>query len=380
MRILHLDPDDLDNPLAGGGPVRTFEICRRLAQRHEITVLTPTFAGSTPEKVREGVRYLRLGRKVGDHGSSHHITFGLALPGAVRRFDTDLIVEDFMPPCSATWTPLFKPRHTPLVASVQWFYARSYTERLKLPFHWGESQGLRLYSHFVVLTESMKQLIERRRPGARCHVVPNGVDDGLFRVAPHAGRGILFLGRLELHTKGIDLLLQAYARIPEAEREPLTLAGTVQEPEALQVLLAQSGLAGWVRVIGPYDARQRAQLLEQCRFVAMPSRFETFGMTIAEANAAAKPTVIWDAAPMNEVASPACLRVPAHDVAAYAEALRSLLRATDDEMLMRGLHARAHARRYNWDSAADAQEQFYFAAMDAQARRRRAREGRHVVG
>jgi len=380
MRILHLDPDDLDNPLAGGGPVRTFEICRRLAQRHEITVLTPTFAGSTPEKVREGVRYRRLGRKVGDHGSSHHITFGLALPGAVRRFDTDLIVEDFMPPCSATWTPLFKPRHTPLVASVQWFYARSYTDQLKLPFHWGESHGLRLYSHFVVLTESMKQLIERRRPGARCHVVPNGVDDGLFRVAPHAGRGILFLGRLELHTKGIDLLLQAYARIPEAEREPLTLAGTVQEPEALQAMLAQSGLAGWVRVTGPYDARQRAQLLEQCRCVAMPSRFETFGMTIAEANAAAKPTVIWDATPMNEVASPACLRVPAHDVAAYAEALRSLLRATDDEMQMRGLHARAHARRYNWDSAADAQEQFYFAAMDEQARRRRAREGRHVVG
>ncbi len=380
MRILHLDPDDLDNPLAGGGPVRTFEICRRLARRHEITVLTPTFDGSTPEKVREGVRYLRLGRKIRHHGSSHHITFGFALPGAVRRFDTDLIVEDFMPPCSATWTPLFKPRHTPLVASVQWFYARSYTEWLKLPFHWGETHGLRMYQHFVVLTDSMKRLIESRHPAARCHVVPNGVDDGLFRVAPHVGRGILYLGRLELHTKGIDLLLQAYARIPEAEREPLTLAGTVQEPEALQALLSHSGLAGWVRVTGPYDARQRAQLLEQCRFVAMPSRHETFGMTIAEANAAAKPTVIWDQAPMNEVASPACLRVPAHDVAAYAEAMRRLLHANDDEMQMRGLHARAHARRFNWDSAADAQEQFYLCAMEEQARRRRDKEGRHVAG
>ncbi|MBL8303152.1 MAG: glycosyltransferase, partial [Ideonella sp.] len=94
MRILHLDPDDIDSPLSGGGPVRTFEICRRLARRHEVTVLTPTFPGSTPELVRDGVRYLRLGRKVGDHGSSHHITYLAALPRAVRAHRHDLLVED----------------------------------------------------------------------------------------------------------------------------------------------------------------------------------------------------------------------------------------------------------------------------------------------
>ena len=52
MQILHIDPDDIDNPLSGGGPVRTYEIYRRLAQRHQVTVLTPTFPGSTPELMR----------------------------------------------------------------------------------------------------------------------------------------------------------------------------------------------------------------------------------------------------------------------------------------------------------------------------------------
>lgn len=76
MRILHIDPDDMDNPVSGGGPVRTFEICRRLVRNgHEVTVLTPTFPGSTPEKEREGIRYVRVGRRIGDHGSSHHLTF-----------------------------------------------------------------------------------------------------------------------------------------------------------------------------------------------------------------------------------------------------------------------------------------------------------------
>ncbi len=374
MRILHLDPDDHANPLAGGGPVRTFEICRRLARRHEVTVLTPTFPGSTPELVREGVRYVRLGRRVREHGSSHHITFALALPRAVRRFEHDLLVEDFMPPSSATWTPLFRRRDRPMIASVQWFFARKYTEWLKLPFHWGEDYGVRLYDHFVVLTEAMRERITARAPGADCRVIPNGVDDALFGVPPvdARNRGVLFLGRTEMHAKGIDLLLQALARIPEASRPPLTIAGTVQGGEALDALVDRLGLRAWVTLTGAYDAAQRLRLLEGCRVLAMPSRDETFGMTIAEANAAARVAVVWDRAPMNEVAAPDCPRVAPYDVDAYADALQRVLAAPDDELARRGASVRAWARQFDWDSVAAAQEAYYLDVMArfAAARRR----------
>ena len=375
MRILHLDPDDLANPLAGGGPVRTFEICRRLARRHEVTVLTPTFPGSTPELVREGVRYVRLGRRVGDHGSSHHITFALALPRAVRRFEHDLLVEDFMPPASATWTPLFRRRDRPMIASVQWFFARKYTDWLKLPFHWGEEYGVRLYDHFVVLTEAMRERIAARAPGADCRVIPNGVDDALVGMAPVSvgrGRGVLFLGRTEIRAKGLDLLLQALARIPEARRPPLTIAGTVQDGPALEALVDQLGLRAWVTLAGGYDAARRLQLLRDCRVVAMPSRDETFGMTLAEANAAARVAVVWDRAPMNEVAAPGCPRVPPYDVDAYAAALSTLLAASDAELDARGDAARAWARQYDWDTVAAAQEAFYLDVAERFAATRRA--------
>jgi phosphatidylinositol alpha-mannosyltransferase len=378
MRILHLDPDDLGNPLAGGGPVRTFEICRRLARRHEVTVLTPT--GSTPELVREGVRYVRLGRRVRQHGSSHHITFALALPRAVRRFDHDLLVEDFMPPASATWTPFFRHRDRPMIASVQWFFARKYTEWLKLPFHWGEEYGVRLYDHFVVLTEAMRERITARSPSADCRVIPNGVDDKLFDVAPVSvarGRGVLFLGRTEIHAKGLDLLLQALARIPEATRPLLTIAGTVQEGRVLDGLVDRAALRPWVTLTGSYDAAQRLQLLRDCRVVAMPSRDETFGMTLAEANAAGRLGVIWDRVPMNEVAAPTCARVPPYDVDAYAAALAALVAAPDAELDARGDAARAWARKYDWDTVAAAQEAYYLDVMDrfAAARRRTASRG-----
>jgi glycosyltransferase involved in cell wall biosynthesis len=284
----------MDNPLSGGGPMRTFEIYRRLARRHEVTVLTPTFPGSTPAKEREGVRYRRLGQKWGDHGSSHHLSFLMALPGAVRHTPYDLLVEDTMPPASATWTPLFRHHERPLIASVQWFFAREYTHRLKLPFHWGEEYGIRLYSHFVVLSESTRNTIVSRHPRANCRVIPNGVDPALFLNPPQPGQGILYLGRLEVHAKGLDLLLQAFARLPAHSRPRLTLAGTVQQPEILQQWLDQLGLVDQVVLHGRYDGSQRLRLLREARVVVMPSRFETFGMTIAEANAAARLALIWD--------------------------------------------------------------------------------------
>lgn len=365
----------MDNPLSGGGPVRTYEIYRRLARRHEITVLTPTFQDSTPTLERDGIQYQRLGRKIRNHGSSHHITYLMALPRAVRRFDHNLLVEDFMPPSSATWTPLFRHHNRPLIASVQWFFARAYTQKLKLPFHWGEEYGVRLYDHFVVLTDAMRDRIVSRHARADCRVIANGVDDGLFENDPRPGNGILFLGRIEIQAKGIDLLLAAYARIPEAERQMLTLAGTVQEPAALQALINSFNLQKWVRVTGPYDAQARLQLLSDCRFVVMPSRTETFGMTIAEANAAARQTLIWNRTPMNEVASPSSPRVPAFDIDGYATAMRELLAVPTGALAELGEGSRSYARRWNWDTAAQAQEDYYLQVMEQHDQRR----GRHAV-
>jgi glycosyltransferase involved in cell wall biosynthesis len=370
MRILHLDPDDVDNPLSGGGPVRTREIYRRLARRHEIVVLTPTFPGSTPSLVRDGVRYERLGRKIGDHGSSHHLTFLAALPRAVRRFDYDVLVEDLMPPFSATWTPWFARRGRPLIASVQWFFAREYTRRLHLPFHWGEEYGIRMYRRFVVLTKSMQSRIESRHRGADCRLVPNGVDAALFEMEPRAGRFMLYLGRLELHAKGLDLMLEALAHVPESKRIPLVVAGGGHQDAQWERLLDASGMRPWVRCVGHVDALERNRLLQDCRFLVMPSRIETFGLTIAEANAAATPVIIWNSAPMSEVAAPDSPRIPPYDAAAFGSAMSSLIDASDEQIVNAGVAARRWARRFDWSVAAQAQEEFYAAAVDAERNRR----------
>jgi glycosyltransferase involved in cell wall biosynthesis len=372
MRILHIDPDDIDNPLSGGGPVRTFEIYRRLAARHDITVLTPTFPGSTPEVVRDGIRYVRLGRKVGDHNSSHHITFFFALAAAVRRYASDLLVEDFMPPASATYVPLIA--RAPLIASVQWFFAEEWSRRYRLPFYLGERYGVKQYRHFIVLTQDMKALIQSRNRHANCEVIPNAVSEDLFAVPPHCGDFILYVGRIDFDQKGVDLLLDAYAALPVAERLPLILAGHGFQGDRLAAQIAKLALQDWVRPVGKVGPEQRAALLAGCRFACVPSRSETFGMVILEACAAGKPVVLFDQAPMNEVAPPECARAAPFDAADYARHMRNLLREDDAALLRRGEACRKWARRFAWDALAAQQENFYRSVLEAERHRGVCRE------
>jgi phosphatidyl-myo-inositol alpha-mannosyltransferase len=364
VRILHLDPDDLDNPMSGGGPIRNFEICRRLARRHEITVLTPTFPGCEREVEREGVKYRRLGRRIGEHGSSHHITFYLSLPRAVRQGGYDLLVEDFMPPASATLNPLFA--RAPVVASVQWFYARALSQQLRMPFHLGERYGVRLYRNFIVLTASMQRRIAASVPGATCRIIPNGVDDDLFALPPGVGSTILYLGRVDFAQKGVDLLLRAYAKLRREGRPRLVLAGHYAPGAPIAETLGPLGLTEDVTVLGKVPAQARAQLFAAARFVCVPSREETFGMVIAEACAAGKPVVVFDRAPMNEIADRSgAIAVPAFDVEAYAAAMQALIDAPACELLRRGESCRERVLDYRWDSIAASQEAFYLEVADA---------------
>lgn len=364
MRILHIDPDDLDNPLSGGGPVRTFEIYRRLARRHEVTVLTPTFPGSTPELVREGIRYVRLGRKIRNHGSSHHITFFFALARAIGRFEHDLLVEDFMPPMSVTMSPLVSRK--PLIASVQWFFAEQLSKQYHLPFFLGERYGIRMYRNFIVLTRAMKALIVSRHPKARCEVIPNGVDEALFDIAPrYDGDFMLYIGRIDFTQKGLDLLLDAYAQIPEAARLPLVMAGDGFEMDRLKREIARLGLERWVSPVGKVGVQRRAELLRDCRVVCIPSREETFGMVILEACAAGKPVIVFDKWPMNEVAvKGGCELVPPFDVAAFGRAMAHISLADATVLAERGRICREGAAAFRWDAIARQQEAFYESVLE----------------
>jgi len=46
-----------------------------------------------------------------------------------------------------------------------------------------------------------------------CHVIPNGINEELLRVTPEDGGYMLFFSRIDIYTKGLDILLKAFEKI-----------------------------------------------------------------------------------------------------------------------------------------------------------------------
>ena len=111
-------------------------------------------------------------------------------------------------------------------------------------------------------------------------------------------------------------------------------------------------------------ARFRFEWLARADLVAMPSRYETFGMVAAEALAVETPVVAFDIPCLRSlVDQDVGYRVPAFDVEQFAEALRAL--STDAGRRRRlGAAGPARVAAYRWDDLAPRQGAVYRQVLD----------------
>lgn len=363
MRILHLAYEDPRQPGSGGGSVRTLQVNRRLASRHEVTAIVAGYPGAE-ERVEDGVRWRPIGPRTGS--KLDRLAYFALLGPAVMRTPHDLVVEDFGAPFSVAGSPVFTRR--PVVASVQWLFAREMRAKYRLPFDAVESGGLRLYGDFVVVSDWLGERIRARRPGATVETIPNGVEPELFGVDATGPREhLLFLGRLDVAQKGGDLLFDIYARVVQqlaGAAPPLVVAGDGPDRATMVRHAGRAGVAGRVRFVGHVAGDAKRDLLAHAHAVLMPSRHETFGMVAVEAQAAGAPVVVFDTGPLREVAGGGHARlVVPFDLDAFADAAVELIRSPTAAAAASAA-GRAWARRYDWDVIADALDAHYGRAVE----------------
>jgi glycosyltransferase involved in cell wall biosynthesis len=159
----------------------------------------------------------------------------------------------------------------------------------------------------------------------RVVALPNGTDAGeldtppITRDRPYA----LGVGHLAPR-KGFDVLISAVAA--SGTSLDVVLAGDGPERGALAELAARSGLNGRVHFLGNVDRPTVAGLMRGAAVVAVPSRFEGFSLVLREAMAVGAPVVAsaLPAFPDELRHGETGLLVPVDDVAALADALRTL--------------------------------------------------------
>lgn len=140
-----------------------------------------------------------------------------------------------------------------------------------------------------------------RLPPARIPVIPSPVDDHLFTPGPGAQPAtILVVGRVE-RAKGQDLVVEALPALPEAR---LRMVG--EDGGLLDAVLARAkalGVADRVEAVGAVPRSELPAHYRAATVCAVPSRFESFGYTCAEAMACGRPVVAAAAGGLAEIIS-----------------------------------------------------------------------------
>ena len=142
------------------------------------------------------------------------------------------------------------------------------------------------------VSEAMRAALEQRAPQARFRVIPNVVDDELFRPAEPAERGrrLLTAGSLgDNGAKGVDYLLEALALADPAVR--LDVAGDGPRRAEYEAQAQRLGLDGRVTFHGFRSKPDLAELMRSSDLFVLASRFENNPCVVLEAMASGLPVV-----------------------------------------------------------------------------------------
>ena len=246
---------------------------------------------------------------------------------------------------------------------------------------WHRSLGDFYWSHAaqIVATSEMEEqeLLQDGVPPGKLVVRYNGIDRAASPVPATRGAfsakwGIprdepllLFLGRL-IPRKGADILIDAFAEACPSEGR-LVIAGPEGEPGYLAHLTRRATDAGVEsRVIftgALYDDAKAAVMADADVFV-LPSRYENFANSAAEAVSSGIPVIITDACGIRSLIEGRAGLVIAPEQQALAGAIRSLV---SDRSLYQKLQAGCPgvAAQLGWDRLTEQMEGYYSHALES---------------
>jgi alpha-1,3-rhamnosyl/mannosyltransferase len=165
--------------------------------------------------------------------------------------------------------------------------------------------------------------------------------------------------------KNHAVLVEAFARVVTAHPDALLVlpGGRGSEEERVRDLVDRLGLRDRVRRTGRISAADVAGLYAAAAVVAVPSRYEGFGLPAVEAMAYGAPVVAADATALPEVVGEAGLLADPDDVEAWATAIGRLLDSPAERDRLRA-EGRVRAGRYTWSANATALAELYRRALE----------------
>jgi glycosyltransferase involved in cell wall biosynthesis len=207
-------------------------------------------------------------------------------------------------------------------------------------------------------------------PG-RVVVVPHGVDvldhptaSAVVRERYALDGPVILYPAITYPHKNHAVLVAAFAEVLRRHPDALLVltGGRGSEEDRLRAQIDSLGLRGRVRRTGRISAADVAGLYGEASVVAVPSRYEGFGLPAVEAMAYGTPLIAAASTALPEVVGDAGSLVAPDDVAGWAAAISHLLESADERTRLAEA-GRERAARYTWSANAAALADLYHLAL-----------------
>lgn len=164
-----------------------------------------------------------------------------------------------------------------------------------------------------------------------------------------------YIGRLDIFTKGLDLLLAAFAQVQsQIPKAQLWIVGDGESLE-LQKHIQQNQLEDAVTWLGARYGEEKNKLLSQMDIFLHPSRNEGLPTAVLEAAAFGKPCIVTQATNVGSYITQyqAGICVPNSDIEALGKAMVTLYQQWENPLVYRAIEHNAQQmveRVFNWES------------------------------
>ena len=286
MKILCFNWRDIKNPAAGGAEVYTHEILKRLAQKHQITLMCANFKGGLENETIDGVNIVRKGNALTVYIEAFWYYW------TAHRNKIDLIIDE----CNTLpfFTALYAKEKT--IFLIHQLAVEFWDLESPPPLSWigkfFEPIYLKLYTKHLTITVSESTCQDLKKLGfTNIRVIENGCNVIPKESLPSKSDEpiLLFVGRLKKAKKPDDALS---AMIKVHEQLPNSKGFIIGNGYMKEELMKKA--PEYVKVLGHVGADEKYALMQKAHVLLVPGIREGWGQVVIEANAFGTPCVGYD--------------------------------------------------------------------------------------
>lgn len=326
--------DDLNNPVySGGGAYAVHQVAKRLAKKNNITVLTGTYKNAE-NKIIDNVRYIRIGSDILGHKIGQLIYQYSMLKYAIKN-NYDVWIESTTPPFTFSLLPMFAKK--PVISWVHMICSFDMQRKYKINFRAIEQELCRLYSYIIVPTGWAKKEVITMNKKAKIFTITPGFEQKTpqkpLKKLSGLGKYLLYVGRIEVNQKGLDLLFQALQFTGKKTQVAIAGSGSEKEHKKMNKLIAEYGIENKIKKIGKVNSSKKEALFKYAKAVIIPSRFETFSLTALESILHQKPIICFAIPQLNWIPVKYAYKITPFKIDKLAHCIDRLLTTGSDKAI-----------------------------------------------